>query len=294
MFGRRLSIAISVAATTALFGACGDDSGSDGSGGGTSSGVGGADVVAGTTAIVAIVNPVVNDANAAAVPAELGTERASIAVDAEPGEDDVTDATGLALVEVPTGPIDLSVGDAPALPHSVLAAGDVYDAAVAYDGAAAAFFPNTPIRYAVGSESGAFFFDPDDAIDDIQARLGEDDVVVVLRPGTYTGSLDIRGRGAVLFGEGWSDRAVVIDGSVIANGEQVRLRGLTITGDLTSNGNGFGISFSVVRGGADIKGNGGAFLRNVFCGSATVPSSSATLLDNVGIAPSLTLPTECD
>lgn len=273
--------------------ACGDD-GDGGNGGsgasGAGSGSGAADQTAGTTGIVAIVNPVVNDPHNTGVPSELGTDRDGIDVDAEPGEDDVTSDDGLAIVETPVGGIDLFVGAAPALAHTVLAEGDLYDAAIGYDGSGSAFFDNTPIRYAVGHSSGAFFYDPDDDFGAINARLEEDDVVVVLNPGIYTGSLDIRGTRVVLFGQGWGERAVVIDGSVVANGGDVRLRGLTITGDLTSNGNNFGISFSVVEGATDIKGNGGAFLRNVFCGSATVPSSNATLLDNYGVEPIMAPP----
>ncbi len=273
--------------------ACGDDGsggngGSGASGGGTGSGA--ADLPAGATAIVAIVNPVVNDPHNTGVPAELGSDRGGIDVDADPGEADVTSDDGLAVVDVPTGGIDLFVGAAPALAHTVLAEGDIYDAAIGYDGSGAAFFDHTPIRYAVGQGSGAIFYDPDDDFGEIDARLTEDNVIVVLRPGTYTGSLDIRGKNVLLFGEGWSERAVIIDGSVVINGGDVRLRGLTITGNLTSNGNGFGISFSVVEGDTDIKGNGGAFLRNVFCAGASVPSSSATLLDNYGVEPTVSPP----
>ena len=82
----------------------------------------------------------------------------------------------------------------------------------------------------------------------------------------------------------------MIDGSITANGEAVRLRGLTITGDLASKGNNFGISFSIVKGLTSITGNAGAYVRNVFCGTTTVPSSNATLLDNYGVAPSRFFP----
>jgi hypothetical protein len=94
----------------------------------------------------------------------------------------------------------------------------------------------------------------------------------------------------VLFGEGFLDRAVIINGSITVNGEAVRLRGLTITGDLSSKGNNFGISFSRVFGLTSITGNAGAFVRNVFCGTTVVPSSNATLLDNFGLEPIVTPP----
>jgi hypothetical protein len=271
---------------------CGDDEANDGSGGNGAggAGTGGADVEAGATAIVAIVNPVVNDAHNTGVPATVGTERDGIAVDAEPGENGVTAGEGLAVVGVPVGSLQLFIGTAPALAQTVIAEGDVYDAAIGYTPSGAAFFEHTPIRYAVGQTSGAFFFDPVSPFTDIRARLDQDDAVVVLRPGTYVGDLTITGERVILFGEGWSQNAVTIQGSVTANGGGVRLRGVTITGNLTANGNNFGISFGVIKGTTDIKGNAGAFLRNVFCGAASVPSSSATLLDNWGVAPRMDLP----
>ncbi|XXT23650.1 hypothetical protein WME94_19110 [Sorangium sp. So ce429] len=100
----------------------------------------------------------------------------------------------------------------------------------------------------------------------------------------------ITGKGTLLYGEGFLDRAVVIDGSITVAGEEVRLRGLTVTGDLISRGNNFGISFSLVRGDVSITGNAGAFVRNVFCGETVVPSSNATLLDNYGVSPLEALP----
>jgi hypothetical protein len=252
----------------------------------TTTGVGGGgDLPAGATAIVAIVNPVENEGHNTGVPSAVGTERNGIEVDAEPGEVDTTADEGLAVVGVPVAAIQLHVGAAPPVAHTVEAAGDIYDGAIGYDGAAAGFYENTPIRYAVGESSGAVFYDPNEDIATIDARLDEDDVIVVLRPGTYVGDLEITGGGVLLFGEGWSDRAVVIDGSVRAAGEGIRLRGLTITGNLDATGNTFGISFSLVKGMTNIPGNVGAFLRNVFCSPPSVPSSNVTLLDNWGIAP---------
>lgn len=246
------------------------------------------DVPAGATAIVAIVNPVVNTPHTTGVPDELGDARDGIAVTARPGDSDVT-ADGVAVVGVPPGGIELDVSGA-SLSHTVQAEGDVVDAPIAFSGSAAAFFDNTPIRYAVNEASGAIFLDPSVPLADIEGHLAEDDRIVVLRPGTYVGSITITGKGTLLYGEGFLDRAVVIDGSITAEGEEVRLRGLTITGDLISRGNNFGVSFSLVRGDVSIMGNAGAFVRNVFCGETVVPSSNATLLDNYGVAPLEALP----
>jgi len=274
--------------------ACGDDdSGPDDYGGSSGNrgdsdngrdGGDGADVEVGDTVIVAIINPVINDGHKGGTPAEHGADRNGITVDAEPGESAVSADNGLAIVDVPAGNITLGVGPA-SIGHTVQAEGDVYDAPIAFNGTEASFFANTPIRYPVGRDFEKVIFNPDDGLEDINAGLAEDDVIVVLSPGSYPGSIDIRGKGVLLFGQGWSENAVTIDGDLVANGEEIRLRGLTITGDLTSNGNNFGISFSVVHGRTTIKGNGGVFVRNVFCGDATVPSSNSTLLDNWGVAP---------
>jgi hypothetical protein len=252
-----------------------------------------ADVPAGSTVLVAIVNPVVNSPHVTGVPGEQGTVRDGIDVDPEPGGADVT-VDGLAVAEVPVGSIDVRVGPA-GLGLDVAAAGDVYDAAIAFDGDRAAYFANTPIRYPVGEGGGAIYFDPDFALSEINATLTEDNVVVVLRPGIYAGDLVVKGRDVLIFGEGWTDFEVVIEGSVSIEGNGDRVRGVTITGDLESKGNGFGISFSRVLGTTSITSNGGAFVRNVFCGPTVVPSTDATLLDNYGVAPIETpLPGACD
>lgn len=263
-----------------VLGACTDDAKDDAGTGET-----GADQELGDTALVAIVNPVVNTGHNTGVPAEQGSERDGIPVNAEPGTDSPTANAGLAVVEVPVGVIEVLIGDAPALAHTVIAEGDVYDAAIAYDGSGAVLFENTPIRYAVGDGSEAIFYAPEDDLATINATLEQDDVIVVLGPGNYAGDITVKGSNVTLFGQGWSESAVTLDGSIVADGTDVRVRGLTITGSLTANGNLFGISFSVVHGPTDIKGNGGAFLRNTFCAGATVPSSNATLLDNYGIEP---------
>jgi hypothetical protein len=243
-----------------------------------------------------VLNPVVNAGHATGTPGIVGDIHDGVRVHADPGGEDTTDVTGLAVVGAERGPTVVTLGeqdDAPTeLTLTVVAEGDVYDAAVGYDGTVADYFELTPIRHAVGEPSGAIYIEPDTAIGEIESTLESDDVVVVLRPGVYAGDLTIRGRGALLFGEGFSGDAVVIDGSVTALGEEVRLRGLTITGGVTSAGNSFGMSFSRVFGDASITGNGGAFLRNVFCAAVDVPSSNAALLDNYGVAPIEAVPPE--
>jgi hypothetical protein len=231
----------------------------------------------------------VNDSHQTGVPTVLTDARDEVDVDAEPGGDGITDVTGLTVVGAEPGATVLRFGpdddERAELGVTVVADGDVYDAPIAWDGTTAEGFDGTPIRYAVGSGSGAIFLDPETPIAQIEDELAEDEVVVVLRPGVYVGDITIRGRDVLLFGEGFSEAAVVVEGTIQASGEAVRLRGLSVTGGVIAEGNNFGMSFMVVHGETRITGNGGAFLRNVFCGPVTVPSGSATLLDNYGLAP---------
>jgi hypothetical protein len=252
------------------------------------------DVTVGATALIAIVNPVPNAGHNTGVPAEAGDERSAITVKADPGGEDVTEA-GIAVVPVAPGALNVHVGPTATLPLTVIAAGDVYDAPIAYNGSGAAYFANTPIRYPVGKASGAIFFGITNPLSEIEAQLGLDDSVVVLAGGVYKGNLTIEGTGVLVYGEGFTEHDVIIEGSLTVNGSNVRVRGVTITGDLSAKGNDFGISFSLVKGTTSITGNGGAFVQNVFCGSATVPSSNATLLDNFGVEPLTALPAgACD
>lgn len=234
----------------------------------------------GVTFLVAVVNPAVNTPHNTGVPGELGDGRDGIHIDPMPGGAAAT-VDGLALVEVPAASIDLFVGPA-GLGLVVAASGEVIDAPIAFDGKAAAFFAATPIRYPLGD---AVFFDPTVSSAELEKALAGDRAVVVLRPGVYVGDLVITGRDVLVFGLGWSERAVVIEGSVTAEGKGVRLRGVTITGNLSSQAKGFGISFSRVLGATNVTGAGGAFLRNVFCGTTVVPSKSVLLLDNFGVPP---------
>jgi hypothetical protein len=246
------------------------------------------DNLLGDTALVAIINPVVNTGHTTGVPSITGTERNAIPVEANPGDAAVSE-NGIAVVGTGTGAVEVTVGNA-MLGHNVLVAGDVYDAPIAFDGTTAEFYPNTPVRYPIGAASGAVLFGPADALADVQAKLGLDNTVVVLRGGTYTGDITIDGTGTMLYGLDFLNNAVMINGSVTVNGAQVRLRGVTVTGDLTVKGNDFGISFSTVEGNTSINGNAGAFVRNVFCGTTVVPTSNATLLDNFGLEPITTIP----
>jgi hypothetical protein len=239
----------------------------------------------GATAIVVVVNPEVNTANASPVPTELGTDRNDIAVDAQPGGAATTDATGLAVIEdqLDAGDLSLEFGGGPTLPFTIVSDGDVYDLAVGYSGTEVAAFENFPIRYPVGGDILEFNESSDPA--DVTDALATDNNIVFFKNGSFNGDLTIAGDSVIFFAEGFTERQVVIEGSVEVKGTGVRVRGFDIKGDVTVAGNEFGMAFTIVRGTTSITGNGAAFLRNTFCGSVNVPSSNASLLDNEGVEP---------
>jgi hypothetical protein len=236
----------------------------------------------GATTIFVVVNPPENAGNTADVPATFGTLQAGVRVDAEPGGAAVTDVTGLAILEddLAAGDVDLVLDGGPAIAGHIDSDGDVYDVAVAYDGNAAQLYPGFPIHYAVGGEIIEIASDADATI-----ALNTDNAIVFFEEGVHVGNLVIEGGNVILFGQGFPETSVLIDGSVEVRGGKVRLRGVTITGNLSVFGNEFGMSFSVVRGTAQLNGQGIAFLGNVFCGGANVPSSNAALFDNEGLPP---------
>lgn len=238
----------------------------------------------GATAIVVVVNPSVNTGNASPVPNQLGTEREGIAVDAQPGDAATTDATGLAVLdELAEGELSLAFAEGPALPFTIEAAGDVHDLAVAYNSSEVGAFENFPIRYPVGGQI-IEFDESSDPLDVTKALAGQNNIVF-FKDGSYTGDLTIEGDGVIFFAEGFTERQVVMDGSLDVKGTGVRVRGFDIKGDVTVAGNEFGMAFTIVRGTTSITGNGAAFLRNTFCAPVTVPSSNASLLDNEGLEP---------
>lgn len=235
----------------------------------------------GETAVVVVVNPLPNDANTASPPAFVGTEYAAIEVAAEPGGASITDDTGLAVLrDLDAGDLDLVFDGDAALPLEIASEGDVYDLAVAHDGAEVGLYPGFPIRYGVGGEIVVIATDGD-----ATEALSTDDTIVFFEDGVHVGDLVIAGGNVILFGDSFEGEPVVVDGSIEVRGGSVRIRGVTITGDLTVFGNNFGMSFSTVQGATQLNGQAISFLRNVFCQGASVPSSNVALYDNAGLPP---------
>jgi hypothetical protein len=235
----------------------------------------------GETAIIVVVNPEENDGNTEALPGFVADIYGGVDVDADPGGADTTDDTGLAVLhDLDPGDLDLVFDGDASLPFTIVAEGDVYDVAVAYDGDQVGLYSGFPIRYSIG---GQIIEIPIDA--DPTDALSEDDQIVFFEDGIHVGDLLIQGSNVIVFGEGFAEHSVVIDGNLEVRGTNVRIRGVTITGDLSVWGNQFGMSFGVVQGATQLNGQAISFLRNVFCNGANVPSSNAALYDNLGLAP---------
>jgi hypothetical protein len=90
------------------------------------------------TSLVAIINPIVNMGHATGVTLVLGAQRDGIPIDANPGSA-ATSKAGLAMVSTGTGAVELHIGNG-LLEHSVLVAGNAYDATIAYDGSSVSYF----------------------------------------------------------------------------------------------------------------------------------------------------------
>jgi hypothetical protein len=94
-------------AALAMPGCGGDDtSGANGPGGPDNP-----DVPAGSTALVAVINPVVNTGHNTGAPDQLGDEREGIVVEATPGGSDIS-VDGIAVVGTGIGDINVGVGAA--------------------------------------------------------------------------------------------------------------------------------------------------------------------------------------
>jgi hypothetical protein len=243
------------------------------------------DLPFGDTAVVVVVNPVINDGNTVDVPVAYDeTIVEGVAVDGVPGDDDISDPEGFAVLDaLEVGDLEILFDGGPAVALVVAQQGDVMDLAVAYNGDAVEPFANFPIVYGVGADIVEFDTDADPTA--VADALSTDSNIVFFEDGVYVGDLLVTGDNVIFFGEGFTERDVVIDGSVEVRGTGVRIRGFTITGDLDVHGNTFGMSFGVVYGNTAILGNSVSFLANHFCATVNVPSSSAALLHNYGLPP---------
>jgi hypothetical protein len=229
------------------------------------------------TSAVVVINPVINKGSTTAV--TVGTQREGVEVKAADLVPVRTDATGLALVEeLPTGSVTLDLNPG-TYSFQVTQAKELYDVVLAYrNGTVQAVIP--PVRYPLGGQ--VVTVEPGG---NIAQAAASDNTIIVLKPGTYPGNLELRAAGVLIFGA-WSPTEgplSTIDGNVTVLGGGNRMRGVKIGGRLTSNANNLSVAFSDIAS-ATITGNGVSLLRNRFtAGQASVPSSNAVLVDNAGI-----------
>ena len=240
-------------------------------------------VVYGETTVVYVMNPVINQVNAAAVPAP-GTSRTGVGITVTSGPSGTTGANGdLVLAPLTAGlrPVSFSAGAATGQLDLDMAQGDLREIAVALDGSGAGEMAN--VLYEFGGTLVEIA--PTMSNAEVNAALSGSNLIVFLRAGTYQGDLNFSGSNVTLFGEGAQGGAVTINGNVTVSGSFNRLRGARILGNLSVPGSSVGISYSRVVGTLTLDGSNAVLLNNAFCGTATVAGSSLLALGNAGLAP---------
>jgi hypothetical protein len=241
------------------------------------------DAVYGETTVVYVMNPVVNDVNAAAVPVP-GTSRSGVDISVTSGPSGTTGGNGelvLAPVTAGVSPVSFSTSTASGQLDLDIGQGDLREIAVALDGTGAVEMAN--VRYAFGGT--VVEITPAMSITQINAELARSNLIVFMRAGTYQGGLNFSGSNVTLFGQGSQGGSVTINGNVTVSGSFNRLRGARIVGDLSVIGSGAGISYSSASGSLTVEGSNAVLLNNAFCGATTVSGSGVLALGNTGLAP---------
>jgi len=246
-----------------------------------------ASVPFGTTAIVVVVNPAVNDANAHVVPMP-GAARAGVTVATDDHVSATTDAAGIAvLAPVAAGMRTISVsggGTSGSVAVSV-ASGALLELALASDAA------GTQLMVQVDYKTDqAVQVAPTMTTAEVNAILKVSDRVVFFAGGHYTGDLEFSGSRVTLFGEGSLGGRVFLDGNLKVAGSDSRIRGTRIMGNLTVTGSGVGISFSRIDGTTTATSSDGRLLANALCGADSVTGSGTIALGNAGMPPMTTCP----
>jgi len=240
-------------------------------------------VAYGETTVVYVMNPIVNDLNAVALPPP-GPSRSGVDITITSGPSGITGANGdLVLAPLTAGisPVSFSSGSATGQLSLDIAQGDLREIAVALDGTGAASMAD--VRYEFGGT--VVEITPTMTNAQVNEAISRSNLIVFLRAGTYQGDLNFSGSNVTLFGEGSQGGSVTINGNVTVSGSGNRLRGARIMGTLSVPGSNAGISYSSVVGTLSFDGSNGVLLNNAFCGTATVAGSSLRALGNAGLAP---------
>lgn len=246
------------------------------------------DVPFGTTAIVVVVNPAINDGNLENGIATPGSVVADVTLTTDDGVTATTGPDGIAvLAPVMAGTRTLTVSGAVdgGTFTVTVADGTLREVALATEAGRAELMVNIDYK-----SDQAFEVTPTMSIDEVNTVLAVSDRVVFIRGGTYVGNLDFSGSRVTLFGEGVLGGAVVLDGDVTVTGSDSRIRGAHITGALTMPASKVGLAFSRVDGAVSAEGSDGMLVANALCGTESVTGSGTVMLGNHGAAPLTTCP----
>lgn len=240
------------------------------------------DVPFGTTAIVVVVNPVINEANRLTVPTP-GTIKAGVTLTTD---DDVTATTGpdgiAVLAPVTAGTRTIAVSGAVNGGSFAVTVADrtLREVALATDQGRAEIMVNVDYK-----ADQAVQLAPTMTNAEVNSVIAVSDRVVFVQGGHYIGDLNFSGSRVTLFGEGVLGGNVVIEGNVTVSGSDSRIRGTAITGSLTVPASKVGLSFSRVDGAVTSQGSDGMLLANKLCGDETVSGSGTIVVGNAGMAP---------
>lgn len=261
-----------------LVSACGDDGGA-----GTPDANSPTDVPFGTTAIVVVVNPAINDANAKEGLPSPGDVVSGITLTTDDNVSATTGEDGIAvLAPVTAGTRTITVSGAVTGGTFTVMVADqtLREVALATDDGRADVMVNVDYKADQVFEVSSTMSNAE--VNDI---LAVSDRVVFFEGGTYVGDLTFGGSRVTLFGEGVLGGKVSLDGNMTVTGSDSRIRGAHITGSLTIPASKVGLSFSRVDGAVTSEGSDGMLLANALCGTEMVNGSGTTVVGNRGAAP---------
>ena len=261
-----------------MFSACGGDAG-----GGTPDANSPTDIPFGTTAIVVVVNPTVNDANAETGLPAPGEVVSGVTLTTDDNVSATTGADGIAvLAPVTAGTRTITVSGAVTggTFTVTVADGTLREVALATDTGRAELMVDVDYK-----ADQAFEVSPTMSNAEVNDILAVSDRVVFFKGGSYAGDLTFGGSRVTLFGEGVLGGNVTLDGNMTVTGSDSRIRGARITGSLTIPASKVGLSFSRVDGTVTSEGSDGMLLANALCGSETITGSGTIVVGTRGASP---------
>ncbi len=260
-------VVVAACAAVGLIG-CGDDGGGNGTP---------TDIAFGETAIVVVVNPVVNDGNDQPMPVP-GSSQAGVTLTSDDDVSATTDVNGIAVLgplSAGTRTISVSGGGIDGSFSVTLADGELRELAVAGEDTRVEVMVEIDYKSDQLTE-----INPNMTNTEVNDALKVSDTVVFFNGGTYVGDLDFSGSRVTLFGEGLLGGAVTIDGNITMSGSDSRIRGTHVTGDLTIPASGTGVSFSRVDGTLTAEGSDSTVVSNDLRGTVAITGSGSIVLGN--------------